>query len=199
MRFRGLLYIALSACAGQSSHVTQLAPSSQASAQQQHLGVATEGGCVQVVAFEAGRETGTLCAADAQAKGLTIVDLTDTWTPALFAPQGDQVPSFHDRYLQLAAEHGEGEDALAELYGVVPALSIVRARLADDARHACHAAIDPKPILALDRVYTQDDRQMVAQHLAWRDTLDKQRDKLDADKLDRLAKLDTEHTGLVTA
>lgn len=199
MRFRGLLYIALSACAGQPARVTQLSSSSQASAQQQRVGIATEGGCVQVIELEGGREKGTLCAADAQAKGLTIIDLTDTWTPTLFAPTGDQVPSFHDKYLQLAAEHGEGEDALAELYGVVPALAIVHARLADDARHACHAAIDPTPILALDKIYSQDDKQTVAMHEAWRETLDKQRDKLDAEKLDRLAKLDTEHTGLVTA
>src|SRR6185312_8384340 len=89
------------------------------------------------------------------------------------------------------------EDALAELYGVVPALSIVRSRLADDARHQCHAALDPKPILALDRNYTQDDREMVAQHMAWRETLDKQRAKLDGEKLERLAKLDAEHDGLV--
>jgi hypothetical protein len=191
--------MALSACAGQPAHVTQLAPSSQASAQQQHVGIATEGGCVQVVVVDGGKEKGTMCAADAQAKGLTIVDLTDTWTPTLFAPQGDQIPSFHDKYLQLAAEHGQGEDALGELYGVVPALAIVRARLADDARHACHAAIDPTPILALDKVYSQDDKDTVAMHEAWRETLDKQRDKLDGDKLARLAKLDAEHTGLVTA
>jgi hypothetical protein len=199
MRTRGLLYIALSACAGQSAHVTQLASSSQASAQQQHVGIATEGGCVQVVVVDAGKDKGTVCAAEAQQKGLTIVDLTDTWTPTLFAPIGDQVPSFHDKYLQLSQEHGQSEDALAEEYGVVPALSIVHARLADDARHTCHAALDPKPILALDKVYSQDDKQTVAMHEAWRETLDKQRDKLTGDKLDRLTKLDTEHTGLVTA
>ena len=146
------MYVALSACAGHASHVTQLAPSSQASSQQQHLALTTEGGCVQVTVMEAGREKGTLCATDAVARGLTIVDLTDTWTPTLFAPTGDLVPAIHDKYLEIAAEHGNNEDALAELYGVVPALSIVHSRLADDARHACHAAIDPKPILALARV-----------------------------------------------
>jgi hypothetical protein len=198
MSIRGLLYIALSACAGQSPRVTQSSSTSQASAQQQHVGVALEGGCVQVLVMDAGKEKGTSCASDALAKGLTIVDLTDTWTPTLFAPTGDQVPSMHDRYLELAAEKGPGEDALAELYGVVPSLAIVRSRLGDESRHACHAAIDPKPILALDRVYTQDDRQTVAQHIAWRETLDKQRDKLDGEKLERLAKLDTEHLGLVT-
>lgn len=198
MRSRGLLWIALSACAGQSPRVTQLAPTSQASAQQQHVGVALEGGCVQVLVMDGGAEKGTACASDARAKGLTIVDLTDAWTPTLFAPTGDQVPAIHDRYLELAAEKGQGEDALGELYGVVPALAIVRSRLADDSRHACHASIDPRPILALDRNYTQDDRETVAQHMAWRETLDRQRDKLSGDKLERLARLDAEHLGLVT-
>ena len=69
MRLRGLLYFALAACAGQPSHVTQLAPSSQASAQQQHLGLTTEGDCVQVTVMDAGREKGTLCATEAQRAG----------------------------------------------------------------------------------------------------------------------------------
>ncbi|HSN24793.1 MAG TPA: peptidoglycan-binding domain-containing protein, partial [Kofleriaceae bacterium] len=198
MRIRGLLILVLASCGGQPSHVTQLASSSQASAQEQHVGLQAEGGCVQVVVMDAGREKGTTCAADARAKGLTIIDLTDSWTPTLFAPTGDQVPAIRDKYLELAAEKGQGEDALSELYGVVPALGIVRARLADDARHQCQAAIDPKPILALDRNYTQDDREMVAQHMAWRETLDKQREKLTGDKLERLDALDREHTALVT-
>lgn len=149
--------------------------------------------------MDAGREKGTLCASEAAARGLTIVDLTDTWTPTLFAPTGDQVPSIRDKYLEIADEHANTEDSLAELYGVVPALSIVRSRLADDTRHACHAAIDPKPILGLERVYSQDDRETVAAHNAWRETLDKQRAKLDNDKLARLASLDAEHDGLTTA
>ena len=198
MRFRALLLIALSACAGHASRVTQLASSSQSSAQEQHVGLATEGGCVQVTVMDAGREKGTMCAADARAKGLTVIDLTDSWTPTLFAPTGDQVPAIRDKYLELAAEKGQGEDALSELYGVVPALAIVHTRLADDTRHSCQATIDPKPILALDRNYTQDDREMVAQHIAWRETLDKQRDKLTGDKLERLDALDREHTALVT-
>lgn len=198
MRIRGLLLLVLTSCGGQPSHVTQLASSSQASAQEQHAGLQAEGGCVQVVIMDGGREKGTACAADARAKGLTIIDLTDAWTPTLFAPTGDQVPAIREKYLDLAAEKGQGEDALSELYGVVPALGIVRARLSDDTRHACQAQIDPEPILALDRNYTQDDREMVAQHMAWRETLDKQRDKLSGDKLERLDALDREHTALVT-
>jgi hypothetical protein len=118
----------------------------------------------------AGRIDGTLiCPNEARAQGLTIVDLADAWTPRLFAPQPDgTAPIFRDTYLALAADRDlEGKpldhsQELAELYGVVPSLAIVRQRLADDARHACHAAIDSTPIALLDRPYAQDHKQVVA-------------------------------------
>jgi hypothetical protein len=170
---------ALAACGGKSSQpaARAFAPSAQASAEQVRAEVTADGHCVMVQVMEAGAEREQLCAADASARGLTIVDLTDTWTPAIFAPGPDgQVPSFHDRYLAFASEHDDrgralqGEDALAELYGIVPALAIVRARLADDTRHACHAAIDATPIAKLDRTLSLDDKPFVDQQNAWRTT-----------------------------
>jgi len=44
---------------------------------------------------------------------------------------------------------------------VLPSLAIVRERLADEARHACHARIDSAPIAALDRAFSQDDHDAV--------------------------------------
>jgi len=169
--------LVVAGCAGGAVRPAPYAysPSAQASAQQTHAEVATEGQCATVQVMEAGREREQMCAADARARGLTILDLTDSWTPAIFAPTADgQTPSFHDRYLAYAAEHDEqgrplqGDDALAELYGIVPALSIVRARLADDARHACHAAIDAAPIAQLDHTLSQDDKLAVQQQNATR-------------------------------
>jgi putative peptidoglycan binding protein len=168
MRTRGLVYAALyTGCASSAGTrgVTSLSATAEASAQQLRPFVTAEGGCVSATVIDDGAEKGQICVAAAAAKGLVVVDLTDSWTPTLFAPTVDgQVPSFHARYLALANERDEenrpleGEDALDELYGVVPALAIAHARLADDARHACHAAIDPKPILALDRPFSQDDK-----------------------------------------
>jgi len=171
MRTRGLLYaLLLGSCGGSTGArgVTSSAQSSQASSQELRPQITAEGACVQVAVIDNGADRGQICSAIALAKGMTIIDLTDTWTPTLFAPTDGQVPSFHDRYLQLANERDannqpiEGEDALDELYGVVPALAIVKARLDDDQRHACHAAIDPKPILALDKTLSQDNKQDVA-------------------------------------
>ncbi len=212
VRTRALLYIALAACGGSVAKpgAVALTPSTQASSKELHAAVTTEGHCVTAMIVEGGVERGEVCVDDARARGLTIVDLTDNWTPALFAPTADgQLPSFHDRYLHLAAgkdDKGhalEGEDALQELYGVVPALATVRARLGDDARHACHAAIDPKPIAMLDKTYSQDSRDEVKQHDAWRETFTKLLAKVKEPEKSPLyakwKKLDDEHTALVTA
>ncbi|HET7505044.1 MAG TPA: hypothetical protein VFK02_28695, partial [Kofleriaceae bacterium] len=128
-----------------------------------------EAGCDEpVVALEAGGERGVMCPADAAARKLTIVDLRDAWTPSLFAPDASgNAPSFRAKYLALAAEHDPsgapitGEGALGELYGVLPSLAIVRERLADDARHFCHAFIEDDAIALLDKPYAQDHKDVV--------------------------------------
>src|SRR5262249_16204822 len=120
------------------------------------------------------------------------------------------------RYLELSFERGEDIEALAELYGIVPAFSIVKARLADDARHACHAAIDPATILLLDRTYSQDNAKEVKAAInghAWLGIqLEKERIKrklpdrsaLEGDptwneRYIRWKRLDELHTALLTA
>jgi hypothetical protein len=120
-----------------------------------------------VLIVEAGRERDSVCPADAEARKLTIVDLRDAWTPSLFAEHDGVAPSYRARYLALAAERDNsvadsvGDDALGELYGVLPSLAIVRERLADDARHFCHAFIDSEPIALLDKPYDQDFKDQV--------------------------------------
>jgi hypothetical protein len=222
MRLRVLCMLAVTSC-GSSAKVTPSASTSQASSQELVPSLTSDGHCLQVTVFDGGVERGAICATDARARGLVLVDLTDGWTPALFAPTADgQVPSFHDRYLALANERDdagrpiEGEDALDELYGVVPALAIVRTRLADDARHACHTAIDPKPILAIDRALSQDYKDDVALAEASRVFLaaaiekERVRRKLDdasalatvpewSERYARWKKYDAQHAGLVAA
>ena len=151
MRTQLLLSLFALSCASRSSgHRTVRAPVTTAAASSQEIipKLTSNGECISVELFEGGESKGAICVADAQARGYTVVDLTDEWTPTLFAPADGQTPNFRARYLELAAEKGEtGIDALSELYGVVPALSIVRARLSDEERHACQAAIDPSPIV----------------------------------------------------
>jgi hypothetical protein len=161
----------------------------------------TEAICAdRVVVFEAGSEHGVLCPAEAEARKLTIVDLGDTWTPSLFAAQPDgKAPSYRAQYLTFAAERDAGgaplagEDALGELYGVLPSMAIARARLADDPRHFCHAFIDSDPIARLTWPYAQDDQKAVwlaDQQRMWLEgQLDRERARRDLADLDALAQI----------
>lgn len=143
-------------------------PSAQASSEA-HVVPATserlaDAGCQPAIVVEGGREGASLCAAEARARGLTVVELADAWTPTLFAPRADgSAPAFRATYLELAAERAAGDDlnGLGELYGVVPSLAVVRMRLADRARHACRAAVDTAPIAGLVKPYGQDHGPLV--------------------------------------
>jgi hypothetical protein len=207
-------------CAGRTSeHRTVRTPvtTTAASAQEVIPKLTSNGECISVELFEGGESKGAICVADAQARGYIVVDLTDEWTPTLFAPTDGQTPNFRARYLELAAEKGEtGLDALSELYGVVPALSVVRARLSGEERHACQAAIDPSPILTLEGTLSQDAKDRIAAGNKGRLWLGKQLereakkrgletiDPLEEDpkwhtRFIRYKKLDETHTALVTA
>jgi hypothetical protein len=110
--------------------------------------------------FEGGRETGHVCAADAQRRELTILDLSDGWVPlALRDPEGQSAQPYRPTYVALANEEfppgPEGErardDAFLELYGIFPSFRVLAGRLLDEERHACDAVLDQAPIRALTR------------------------------------------------
>jgi hypothetical protein len=199
------------ACAGSSGHRTSVAT---------HADVrfaAPAGARTTVTCADAAvRVDGSaVCPEEARAQGLTILDLQDAWAPRLFAVQPDgTAPEFRATYLALAEDHGQ--DKLAELYGVVPSLAIVRHRLADDARHACHAAIDPAPILGLDHPYALDHAALIKANDYARAVLERQLEPERArrglpdlaalaavpelaPRVARWQKLDAIHTGLVAA
>ncbi|MEJ7597702.1 MAG: L,D-transpeptidase family protein [Kofleriaceae bacterium] len=119
------------------------------------------------IRIEAGAARGAMCAEESARGKLTVIDLQDGWTPSLFAPSDGLVPGYRATYLALAREHDaagkplEDADALGELYGIVPSLAVVRERLPDVARHACHAEIDSSPIATLTKPFGQDHGQLV--------------------------------------
>ncbi len=180
MMWRGqqFVLVVLAACSStpKLGGVTAMATSAQASAEQRaargERDTLADPSCADaVVRVEAATERGKVCASQAKELGLTIVDLSDRWTPTMFDPSGELTPTIRATYLATAASTGNDEDSLQELYGVVPSFAIARARLADDERHACHAAIDSAPIARLDHPWSQDDQATVKMMEATRTTL----------------------------
>jgi hypothetical protein len=165
------LVIGCGAPPGSQSNTASPAPSTQASVEVLDLPVSRtiEVTCADpVVILEAGVERGSVCLADALARKLTILDLGDAWTPSLLAARSDGIaPRYRAQYLALAAERDAsgrslaGDEALGELYGVLPSLAIVRARLADDPRHFCHASIDSGSIARLAMPYALDHASLI--------------------------------------
>jgi hypothetical protein len=99
-----------------------------------------------------------------EAAGYTLVDLSDDWTPYIFAeqqtPEGQPLPNRYRRiFVGLANdqldEDGEplqpGSKNYLELYGIFPSLSVLRARFVADEEHPCH---DQESADALDAVET---------------------------------------------
>ena len=152
-----------------------------------------------------------ICGSDLK-RPLVAIELGDQWTPRMFAGTAEAVPEFRAQYLSLASERDAAgkplppNDALLELYGIVPLLSTARARLADDKRHRCHAQIDSTPIGTIDKPLGQDhgavvaaqdqQRRWLAAGIAKANKLNKPVDpKLEA----RWKALDEQHRGIVAA
>jgi len=112
--------------------------------------------CRSVPVMENGAVVGAACA-DWAAPGLTTVDLADEWAPRIFSETPDHPQSYRAIFVALANERLEGAGATAqrdryyELFGISPSLSVLRARLLDRARHACHAAVDDGPLRTVNR------------------------------------------------
>jgi hypothetical protein len=117
----------------------------------------------RVLVVEGGQER-WLDAQAAVAQGYTIVDLSDEWTPYIFAPQtGPDGQPLQNRYRRIFIglandkldEDGEplppGEKNYLELYGIFPSLSVLRERFLSDDLHPCH---DEESADALDAVET---------------------------------------------
>ncbi len=104
-------------------------------------------GCETVPVFAAGEANGAVCVEEAAADGLTVVDLSDTWTPRVFAPDPGtgSAPEYRAKYLELANQ----ANADLGLYGIAPTLSVVASRLVDGKRRTCDEGVDVAPLVAL--------------------------------------------------
>ena len=93
-------------------------------------------------------------------EGPTVIDLGDDWAPSIFdAENADQPQPYRATFVALANERigdtrpwdAARRDRYFELYGIFPSFSVIRARLLDDARHACHAGVDDTALRSLTR------------------------------------------------
>jgi hypothetical protein len=118
--------------------------------------------CPTVPLYESGRRSAQLCADQAVHDGFTVLDLSSDWAPRLFSEGPDQPQPYRSTFVALANERigaGNGwetarRDRYYELFGISPTVAVVAARLADEARHACH-----------DRVYPGREVTVLQDHL----------------------------------
>jgi len=156
--------------------------------------------CVPASIWRDGQRDGTVCLADATARGLTVIDLSEDWTPPVLgaAPDGT-APGYRSSYLALAQERfGDagvdsrlaGSDRYFELFGITPTFDVVQTRLADDARHACHDAIDDTPLARAPQIVEESKlvgKERIARARALRADLDHERTRRGLADLDALA------------
>ncbi len=94
---------------------------------------------------------------EAEAQGLTIVDLSDDWVPYIFWPQTPGQEDFKENnyledYVDLANDRidvdgvalDKWERNYLEVYGIPPSLSVLAKRLADEEGRACYQQLNYK-------------------------------------------------------
>jgi hypothetical protein len=109
--------------------------------------VARAGADLPVV--DGGRVVGRTTAEAARKDGLTVVDLSDDWLPPIFSEEPGKPQPLRPYLIDLAngrfragsAYARAREDRFFEAFGIFPSLNLMRRRLADRRRHACHARV----------------------------------------------------------
>jgi hypothetical protein len=95
---------------------------------------------------EGGRATGQTTPESARKDGLTVVDLSDDWLPYVFSETPEKPQPLRPYLIDLANERFRSgkeyakprEDRHFEAFGIPMSLNLLRRRLADKKRHACH-------------------------------------------------------------
>jgi hypothetical protein len=151
----------------------------------------------------------------ARARGLTLVDLSDGWSPGIFAdgtaPDGAVLPNrYRAIFVGLAADKtdGDGQPLLPgeknylELYGIPPSLSVLRERLLADAARACDPTFDTTKLSAVDSIETwgaTSEQKELTKHRLRALKLEAARVKADVATLDALAAADARYAREVKA
>jgi hypothetical protein len=102
-----------------------------------------------ILVVDGGRVVGQTNLESARRDGLTVIDLSDDWLPYIFSEEPGKPQPLRPYLVDLAngrfrsgrAYARAREDRFFEAFGVFPSLSLLRRRLADGKRHACHARV----------------------------------------------------------
>ena len=102
-----------------------------------------------IMVVDAGHAAGQTTLENAQRDGLTVVDLSDDWLPYIFSEEPGKPQPMRPYLIDLANGRFRGssayararEDRFFEAFGIFPSLNLVRKRLADKKRHACHERV----------------------------------------------------------
>ena len=102
-----------------------------------------------LMVVEGGRVVGQTTPEGARRDGLTVIDLADDWLPYIFSEEPGKPQPLRPYLIDLAngrfrsgsAYARAREDRFFEAFGIFPSLNLVRRRLADKRRHACHERV----------------------------------------------------------
>lgn len=143
----------------------------------------------EVSVLEDGEAVRTVCASQAPAHGLTVVDLSDGWAPIIFSEdeslgRAGRQP-YRARYIALADEQPRAADGRRvprdphlELFGIHPTFRVLRIRALDEERHACHDGVDDSALEWSDTLIPPRASDVAAQR-ARRDRADEARRALE--------------------
>jgi hypothetical protein len=102
-----------------------------------------------ITIVEGGRSVGQTTPESARRDGLTVVDLSDDWLPYVFSEEPGKPQPLRPYLIDLAngrfrpgSKYARArEDRFFEAFGIFPSLNLLRRRLADKKRHACHERV----------------------------------------------------------
>jgi Putative peptidoglycan binding domain len=122
-------------------------PASRAAPAPQAPAPAAATGPIMVV--EGGRAVKQTTPEEARRDGLTVIDLSDDWLPYIFSEEPDKPQPLRPYLIDLSNGRFRGssnyararEDKFFEAFGIFPSLNLVRRRMADKKRHACHERV----------------------------------------------------------
>ena len=106
-------------------------------------------GSAEVTIIDGGHAVGQTTADNARRDGLTVIDLSDDWLPYVFSEVPGKPQPLRPYLIDLAngrfrsgkAYARAREDRFFEAFGIFPSLNLLRRRLADNKRHACHERV----------------------------------------------------------